>query len=472
MLPKTHQTRGNVVRRAPGDTSVMIRQIVPQHPTTAIEQFLLMAVCIILPLEGNLPTVGGRSFPFIVFVVLTAYVVLCQTVILIKTLRHPVFLAGCTLVGVGLIMEFLHGSTAYFHVSGLFGIFLTLVRTAIIASLCRDQRALRCGLYGLLLAGVWLSIILFLTTYTSISSANVGGFIEAQRLRVRTLHDTPVYINWNAVAFFAALAAGVALALALSTRTRFQHAMFLAMSGICVIATFLTMSRSALISMALTFAAILYTYGIRRARVVRVAAILAIAILLWVPEAVYHRFTITPERAPSGQDVSGRTQVYSAVMKHLPEHLLTGMGVSQFWGDWGRYSGFNITWSSRSVFGGMGVFGAHNMYAQVTLYWGLLGLLAFFGLVWQVYRCLPRRNRADSLKLCLLGIAVAMLVRSNFTHNFERKEFAIALGLLAGASHWIWSREGMVQLIYHPARRALRKLPIAAEDQGSARRGL
>ena len=83
------------------------------------------------------------------------------------------------------------------------------------------------------------------------------------------------------------------------------------------------------------------------------------------------------------------------------------------------------------------------MYAQVTLYWGLLGLLAFLALIWQAYRCLPRRYRADPLGLCLLGLAIVLMVKSFFSHNLERKELSIVLGLLTGTNLWIWQREGM-----------------------------
>jgi O-antigen ligase len=154
--------------------------------------------------------------------------------------------------------------------------------------------------------------------------------------------------------------------------------------------------------------------------------IIIIVILLWVPGTVFSRLTITTERTAS-RYVDGRTDTYKKVIEYLPEFVLTGVGVSHFYGDWGMDAGF-------------GLVGTHNIYAEVTVYWGLPGLLALLALVWRAYQCLPRRSSTDPLGLCLLGISVSVMVYSFFTHNLEEKQFSIALGLLAGANHWIWPR--------------------------------
>jgi hypothetical protein len=427
-------TGGYVISRTSDDKRVVIRRILPQHSTTATERFLLMAIVVLLPLQSDLPKFGEISFLFIMFAVLAGYVALCRLGALVKTLRHPVFLAGSALVGIGFLMEVIHGSTGYIEV---FRVFLMLMGAALIASLCRDRRALNSGLYGILLAGVWLSALLFLSTYSSLSLTTVSNFSEASQLRIKSIHDTPLTTNWNAVAFFTAQGALVALALALTARAHLQYYVFFAIGAFCLVGTFLPMSRTALVILALASAAILYARGIMQVRVVVAAAILAVSILVFVPEAVFSRLTISTEKDHfSGKHVDSRTETYTAVIEHLPEYVLIGVGMN-YYNDRSRRTGLNDASRSLSE--------THNWYAQVTVYWGLPGLLALLVFVWQAYRCLPKRHGAEPLSLCLLGVAVSVMVWTFFVHNLESKEFSIALGLLAGANLWIWPKSSPPQ---------------------------
>jgi len=383
-----------------------------------------MTAIILLPLQANLPKFGEVSFLFMIFGVLMVYVALCRPGVLGRMLRHPVILAGFALVGIGLFMEFVHGSPGdLYQVRSYFMMFMG---ATLIASLCRDRQALRSGLYALMLAGVWVSGFLLLTVYGDLSSAVTSNYAEATNVRGQTIRESSLLDSWNTVAFFAAQGAVVALALGLTTKARFGHYVFLATGAFCAIATFLTMSRSGVLALVVAATAVLYVHGIMRARVLRVAVILGVVLLLWVPEVAFNRLTITLERTPS-RFVDGRMKLFKATIENLPEYVLTGVGVNHYYGDWGERAGFTGS-------------GTHNIFAQVTVYWGLLGLLALLVLVWQAYRCLPRRYSAEPLGPCLLGVAVSLMVYSMFMHGLEHKEFSITLGLLVGASHWIRPR--------------------------------
>ena len=389
-----------------------------------------MTTIILLPLQSNLPKFGEASFLFIIFGVSMYYLVLFRPGVLGRMLPHPVILAGFAFVGIGLLMEFVHGSPgSLWQVRSYFMMF---IGATLIASLSRDRQALRSGLYALMLAGVWVSGFLLLTVYGDLSSADSSNYLEATAVRGRTITESSLEDSWSTVAFFTAQGAVVALALGMTTKARLRHYVFLATGAFCAIATFLTMSRSGILVLVVAAAAVLYVHGIMRARVIKVAVIFGVVILLWVPEVVFNRLTITSERTPS-RYVDGRRDVYNAVIENLPEYVLTGVGVNHFYGDWGMRTGFRI---GRRA----GVKGTHNIFAQVTVYWGLLALLALLVLVWQAYRCLPQRYSAEPLGLCLLGIAVSLMVYSMFMHNLEHKEFSITLGLLVGASHWIRPR--------------------------------
>ena len=87
-----------------------------------------------------------------------------------------------------------------------------------------------------------------------------------------------------------------------------------------------------------------------------------------------------------------------------------------------------------------GVYGAHNAFIQVTIFWGLAGLLMLIVVVYLAYRCLPRGGGKDVLVLCLYGIAVALLLQMMVAHGLAAKEYSLGLGLLVGGHRWIWPK--------------------------------
>lgn len=406
----------------------MVRNLLLQNRTTVMDRFLLMITIAILPLQSHAPKIGGISILFIVFSSLAGYLVLWRPRILGRTWRHPVFLTGYALVAIGLSMEAIYDSSMYYEV---FRIGLMVLGAVFVASLCRDRRALLSGMYGFLLAGIWLSLFLFLTTFGVLSSAKkASNFQEASRLRQNALAESSFEIDPNTIAFHIAQGAVVAVALALTAKSTRQRYTFLVIGAFCLIAAFLPMSRGGLIILVASCTAVVHAYGVMKPRVILAVGVLFIAILVWVPEAVFSRLTFSSDKV-HGEHVDGRTRVYTAAIEHLSEYVLTGVGIKHFYGEWGRHTRF---------FKDDHVSSTHNSYVQVTVYWGLAGLLTLLALVWQSYRCLPKRCGADPLRLCLLGIAVSVLMQSMVLHLLHGKEFSIALGMIAGSSLWIWPR--------------------------------
>ncbi len=403
-------------------------QKLTQHRTTRFEQFLLIVTVSILPLQAHLPTIGGASILFILFGILGVFLLLLRQQFLFRTLIHPVFLSTYALVGIGFFMELVNNSTGFFE---LVRIGFMIIGGIVIASFCRDGKALLYGMYGFLIASIWLSILLFMSTYGSLSSAKVENFEEASKLRSRVFAESPIYQSPNTMAAFTAQGSVVALALALTARGYYRRYVFLGTTIFCSIATLLPMSRGGVGILLISCAAILHTYGFRHLRVLLTIVVLAIGMLLWVPDVIYKRMTFSMDN-PRGEKVEGRSRVYSAAIDHLPEYLLTGVGISNFYGKWGKQSGFA---NSRGM-----VAGSHNCFTQVTLYWGLPGLLGLLTIMWQAYTCVPKTNKSDPLVLCLIGISVSVLVLSLVMHHLFAKEFSLVLGMLVGTNLWISRR--------------------------------
>jgi hypothetical protein len=213
----------------------------------------------------------------------------------------------------------------------------------------------------------------------------------------------------------------------LKANTQGKRNAFLVLGLFLSIATFLPMSRGGVAVLILSMGAVTYKVGILRPKIVITAGILIVSILVWVPDAVFTRFRIS--ETDSGAQTEGRTRVYAAIIEHLPEYIVMGLGRKDFYGEWGQQTGF---------YKNDHVSGTHNSFAQVTVYWGLPGLLTLLWFVKNVYKHSPKWFRDDSLRLCVFGVTVAVLLRSLVVHTLYGKEFAIVFGLLTGSSLWIW----------------------------------
>ena len=177
----------------------------------------------------------------------------------------------------------------------------------VIATLCRDRRALRACVFGYILVGVFLAIYLFLTSYGALQGATATDFDEASRLRAEVFEENALYANVNSMAFFLAQSAAVTLAIALTSRSAFAHYGLFGVTAVCFIASFLPLSRSGTAITLLACVAVVLAYlgANRRAsfrRFIRIIVLmlgLGTCLFAWVPQAVFSRLTV-PATRPDG----------------------------------------------------------------------------------------------------------------------------------------------------------------------------
>lgn len=398
-----------------------------RYPTTRIERLLLFATVALLPLESHFPAVMGFGAMTFVFGVLAIYVLLNRASLLDKVWLHPVLLASYGFLFVAALLELTHPHTDY---SEIMRIFQMVLGAIVVASLCRDHSGLRAGLYGWIGAGLWVAIYVISVGYGEVSALNATDFDSASEVRDQVYEGMDLQANLNGLAFFAAQGVVGALALGLLERSPGRRILFLVLMLICLVGAFLPMSRGGVMIVAVASAVVMGTHGILRARILMVLALLAIGIWLVVPEAVFSRLVYKAHSYEPGK-LEGRTKVYTAVLESLPEYVITGVGAGNF----------RKSWASRHGFGkGRDLLGAHNSFAQVTIYWGILGLLGVLAIIWQAYRWFPISCRTSALKLALLGTSVSLLLYMMVMDNLYAKEFSLGLGLLVGANQWIWPR--------------------------------
>jgi len=398
----------------------IVPNVLPHSRTTRVERFLLLTTIIILPLETHIPTVAGFSALFLMFAVLAGYVIVARPHVVVRIWRHPVFIAAYAFLAISGLLEFTSPLPMY---EAVFRFGLMIVGAIVVASLCRDRLALGACLYGYIGAGLWLAVILFLSSYGALRGVTATDFNEASRIRAEVFRAKAVRGNINAMSFACLQGGIVAFAYTIASGSPRRRKLSLGIAVFCVSASLLTMSRAAAAISILACLAVLYAHGVRHAKALVVAGVLAGCIFLLVPDAIWSRMTV--HTGEGIEDV--RLALYRKALQALPEYVISGVGAGNFLNKWGFENGFGA---------GDRVYSLHNMFLQVMVYWGLMGLLPFIVLTWQAYRCLPEQCGREVLSLGLVGIAVSHFIMMSFYTDFYSKGLSLVLGMLVASRCW------------------------------------
>lgn len=413
------------------------RYSLTQSRTTQAERFLLLIAIVILPLQDYFPALAGMSVMFLVYAALAAYVIMNRQRTLGEILCHPCFVAAYIFIGVSALLEFSSPLSRYEEIIR----FAQMIGGAVcVAVLCRDRSALAVGLYGYIVTALWVSIVLYLTSYGALQGMQADDFHQASKVRAQAFGDKPMGANINGLAMWCTQGAIVAFALSLSHRFKHLRILLVGIATFCLIASFLPMSRGAAVSSLVSFAVILYAHGVRQGKALILVSFLGIGIYAVVPDAVWSRMVYSTEVGEGGK-MEARASLYTTALNRLPEYIVAGVGAGNFDQKWGLEKGF-----ARHRGDGVVAQGVHNALLQITIYWGVLGLLMFLWIIWCIYRSIPLRCGRDELSLALLGIIVSLGLFLLQTHGFYAKQFTLGVGLLVGARQWIFTR-GMVSAV-------------------------
>lgn len=398
----------------------------PSLRTTAFERVLLFLMVALLPLEENIPSIAGFTFTFILFGLMAAYVMSVHPRRLTQSMTRPVFLACYLFLSLGWLNELLHPGPSYHELARIGG----MVGGAIlIAAILRDKEALSSLLNGYLVAGLWVSIVLIMSSFGALQTATAVDFQSASNVRMAVIAGVPLKANLNGMAFVTAQGTVVALGLALKASSRAGKATLLALASLCLVGTAMPMSRSGIGIVLLSATAVLFAARVRLGKMILIGGLAAATLVLVVPEVVWSRMSFSTE-VQEGR-MEARAETYTAALSHLEEYFLFGVGEGNFWDSWALENDMVMA-------GKPG--GAHNCFFQVTIYWGIAGLFGLLLVVWQAYRCLPRANTQDRLAVPIPGLALSLLLLMMVMHNLYSKDFSIGLGLLVGSRCWIWPR--------------------------------
>ena len=430
-------------------------------PTTRVERLLLFLSVLLLPLEQILPGIRGFSFLFFIFAISSIYVIIQRFGSVVHVCNHRVFLTSYVLIFISLVLEIYSPFARYREVISMAQMFIGAI---VIATLCRDIKALKLFMFGCILAGVVASFYLFLSVYSPLQGIKASSFQEASSVRAEVFSDESMQVkqvNSFALSNSVPPATAAALALALMSRSTFVRYSLFGITALCFIASFLPFSRGFIASTLLACMAVVLAYGRanrgasfqRFIQIIAVILGLGMCMLLWVPPAVFARLTV-----PSGTAYEGstdpRAKLYNAALAHLPEYWLVGVGAGNFWGPWGQRNGFLLP-------GKRGVLGVHNAFVQLMIYWGLPSLLLLIIIIYYAYKCFPKKCGDNPFSLAILGFTVTALVLMWVSHNLYSKSYSLALGILIGSRCWLWPA-GETQFLGRIVRKTLTKSGTAS----------
>jgi hypothetical protein len=225
MTSMTAHTRGRNIPRLAGDALSVAKNGQRQYRTTTIERLVLLMTVVLTPFENSLPNFAGFSTMYIIIAVLAGYTFLKRPRAFARTWHHPVFLAAFAFSILGAVIESAHPLARYSDISRNGQMFVAAI---FVASLCRDRRALHASLYGFLIAGVLMSILLFSTSYGVLQQTTATDFAEASRVRKEALEGVKATAGGWAIA--PPLGAVVALAFGLTAKSAKRSNLFFGIS--------------------------------------------------------------------------------------------------------------------------------------------------------------------------------------------------------------------------------------------------
>lgn len=396
--------------------------------TTRIERGLMASMIILFPLEGNF-VVAGYTLTFILFGLLTAFAVVRHPVTLLRTAFHPVFLIMYLFLITSLAVESLHLNSNYDVIRRTAQSFLGAI---VLASYCRDPRALRIAIYSFLIMGGGMAIYLLLTVFGVLSVAVAPDLGTASMIRYSAFEGQYLRINLNGMAYLVGLGATVSLVLWVTSQKISRRAFLMTAFLVCFTAAFLPMSRSGIFIVVVLCVSVLFLSGQFRLRTLILGLFVALVILLVIPDVVFSRMSFTLEPMAVTGRPEGRAQVLLAAIGAVAEEPLIGVGTGNFRGAWGLWSDFYSPITGT-------ISGAHNVLAQIIIYWGIMPCIIWMFMFLVLYRRLPQPFGANRVSLFLFALFVWILLMSMFGHTTYNKSYTLAMGTIIGFDQWIRS---------------------------------
>jgi hypothetical protein len=232
----------------------------------------------------------------------------------------------------------------------------------------------------------------------------------------------------NNLSAFMAEGSICALAVGFAARRTRYRVLAWAVGGVCFVGASMPLSRGGIV---MGVVAITGMFLCQRGRLTTTFTTLFVAgtvCISCIPTVALRRLETTT-LAFTGKHSESRMRIYKAVYDNLSEYIMLGVGSGNFWSVWGRRAGF---------FYRKGITGAHNSFAAVTIYWGIIALFLMLLIIWLARRSIPRFAGRSPLSTAVVGTSLGVLVVLCVSHTVYDKIFGIALAMATACRCWIW----------------------------------
>ena len=219
----------------------------------------------------------------------------------------------------------------------------------------------------------------------------------------------------NPNAFGADLLLPFALTLAefLSARRNLHKVFAVGAAALIACAVFLTMSRGALLAIALIFLIYLFSPGFKR-RMLAVAAALVLVVVV-MPATFFYRL-----QTAISTGGAGRLEIWQASLFVLRKYWLTGAGLNNFTAAYSEFAGYAPKFAGFAR-------GAHNIFLETAVEVGIVGLLLMCAALVAHFRAVRRLRQTPglaSIRALALECALwATLLDSFFESGSWHKSF-------------------------------------------------
>lgn len=385
-----------------------------------MDKVILFLLVLSLPFQEMLGVGEETSIVWAIFFVCSLYALIFRFNRLEQILFRPIPLVFFLFLLFATFSEWMHFQPDFGEIKQSLQM---LGGAAVMASLVGGDQTLRVIGFAMLLNGVWLSILLVGSTYVFLTS--VSDYLNPSQVRVDATASMEFFrLSWNAIAFYCAQGAAFALILIILEKAAAWRKAIYAIAGIiCMVGMFFTMSRTGIVTLGLMALIVFWSAGIfRLAHLQYLVLTLVFFYLVWmmVPEVIVDRLTNPAGNIEGARD--SRYIVLDAVLYHLDEYFLWGLGCGNFWKTWG--------FSSQFMLSEKGVTGAHNVYFQATIYWGVVALAFLFCLVVLLFHFIRKMSGPLSQLVFIRCMGMGTLTLSLLVHNFYLKEFSVGLAII------------------------------------------
>jgi hypothetical protein len=300
--------------------------------------------------------------------------------------------------------------------------------------------------------GVILAVVFILVGYTPLRHSSATSFRQISAFRTQLLGNSLLGQDLNVNAYLLAAATAVSTAFALAARERRLQVRYWCAAALCAFGTFLTLSRGAVAIAVVSMVICVLTIPRHRPRNLAILSIIGLFVIAVIPRAGLARFTLNGSASSTS-----RLGLYVTAYHDLHSYLLTGVGSGNFWNAWGANNGFADPVGQ--------VFGSHDSFVQIAIYWGAGVLALFVWFLWRLSRRMPKYNLDPMLALALRAIAVATVMYLFFTFDFYQDEFAAPLGLILAGRVWMASGAPLTSGL--DVRPSLTTLSISTRSAGT-----